>query len=321
MTDERPHPVTVEGFERPPASGHDPKVDLRELIRDTNWTTRDLKAIGRVEAELDHSPGGEGLAVNIPDGGVGLGLHLSGPQRVVSRYEGERWREYNDLRGSVSVIVPGRPFASVGVGPSEDLHVLLPGKLIRAVGDEVGAGHGGLEFIPALAVRDETMGRLMTALADDVAGGGFGGRLYAEGLANALAVHLLRRYSSLGKGKALELERGSSAASVSAGTVRRALEFIGDNLTGDLSLADIARAADTSERHLYRLFREAVGLSPHQYVIRGRVEEARALLRRTDLTIAEVAVSSGFAHHQHLNRHFKRLTGASPERFRREARR
>ena len=319
MTDERPQRATDESFERGLASGLDPMVGLREVIRDTTWTTKNLRNIGRVEAALDDSPSGEGLVVNIPDGGVGLGLHLSGPQRVASRYEGERWREYVDLRGSVSVIVSGRSLESVGIGPSEDLHVLLPGDLVRNVGNEVGAAPGGLEFIPALAVPDETMAHLMAAFADEVAGGGLGGRLYTEGLANALAVHLLHRYSSLGERRKGELSSGGSAVGVPAKTVRRALEFIGDNLTGDLSLADIARAANLSESHLHRLFREAVGVSPHQYVIRERVEEAKALLRRTDLTIAEVAVSSGFSHHQHLNRHFKRLTGSSPERFRRES--
>ncbi len=319
MTDEWSQPVTDEGFGKSLASGHDPKGGLRELVRSTTWTTSNLSAFGRVEAALKHSPSGEGLVFNIPDGGVGIGLHLSGSQRTVSRYEGEGWREYVDLRGTVDVIVPGRPFESVGIGPSEDLHVLLPGDLMRDVSNEVGAALGGLEFSSALAVPDETMARLMAAFAGEVAGGGLGGRLYAEGLANALAVHLLRRYSSLGKGQTLALGLSAKAAGVPAKTVRRALDFIGDNLTGDFSLADVAQAANTSERHLLRLFKGAVGFSPHQYVIRERVAEAKALLRRTDLSIAEVAVVSGFAHHQHLNRHFKRLTGTSPERFRREA--
>ena len=318
MTDGRPQRVADKRFERP-ASRYDPGVGLRELIQDTKWTTRNLKAFGRVGAALHYSPAGEGLVVNVPDGGVGVGLHLSGPQRVASRYEGERWLEYVDVRGSVGVIAPGRPFESVGLGASEDLHVFLPGSLLHDVGDEVGAAPGGLEFRSALAVPDETMARLMGALADEVAGGGFGGRLYAEGLANALAVHLLRRYSPFGERQTQRLGPAESAAGAVPKTIRRALEFIGDHLTGDLSLADIARAANLSERHLLRLFRDAVGVSPHQYVIRGRVERAKALLRRTDLSIAEVAAVSGFAHHQHLNRHFMRLVGVSPERFRQEA--
>ena len=322
MTDGQPRRVTDERLAGP-ANGHDvgARGGLLELIRGASWTTSNLTALGRVGAALHDSPAGEGLVVRVPDGGVGVGLHLSGAQRVASRYEGERWLEHVDLRGSVSVIAPGRAFESVGLGASEDLHVLLPGSLLRDVGDElggeVGAAPGGLEFRSALAVSDETMARLLGALAGEVAGGGFGGRLYAEGLANALAVHLLRRYSSLGETQ--RLGPGERAAGAAPKTVRRALEYIGDHLTGNVSLADVARAANLSERHLLRLFREAVGMSPHQYVIRERVERAKALLRRADLSIAEVAVISGFAHHQHLNRHFKRLAGVSPEHFRREA--
>lgn len=318
MTEVRPEVVRDEDFAGL-AGGR--RVGVLRLARDAGWTTRKLKVFGRVEAALVGSPGGESAGFAIPDGAVAVGLHLSAPNPNAFRYEGERWREYVEGRGASSVIVPGRPFEQIGGAPSEDLHVLLPGELMQSVGDELGVTTRQLEFISALAVHDDTMGRLLGALKDEVAGGGPGGRLYAEGLASALAVHLLRCYSSLGDGLRREVVAGPGAAGVSKKTMSRALEYIGYNLVSDLSLADIARAANLSERHLYRLFRETVGLSPHQYVIRERVERAKGLLRETDLTIAEVAVSSGFSHHQHLNRHFKGLTGASPERFRREGRR
>lgn len=294
------------------------QVGLREMAREVDWTVQNLKVFGCAEAALIRAPGGQSAVPGVPDGGLTTRLHLSGAHPLAFRYEGKRWREYAEPQGRVTVAVPGRALEQASPVPAEDLHVLLLGELLRAVGEEVGVNPRALEFKPAFVVHDETMGLLLAALADEVAGRNPGGRLFAEGLANALAVHLLRTYSSLGEGARRELTPGPGAA-LSPKAVRRALDYIGDNLLSDLSLADLARAADLSERQLYRLFRGAVGLSPHQYVIQERVERAKGLLRRTDLSVAAVAVAVGFAHRQHLDRHFKRLTGVSPERYRQEA--
>ena len=70
--------------------------------------------------------------------------------------------------------------------------------------------------------------------------------------------------------------------------------------------------ANLSERHFSRLFKESTGVSPHQYVIRQRVEKARDLLASTDLPVGEVALVCGFAHQGHLARHFGRLVGVTP---------
>ncbi|MVN88247.1 helix-turn-helix domain-containing protein [Deinococcus sp. HMF7620] len=302
--------------ERAPAN-RTRQAELYETVRAATWPTCSLRALGRVQAALTTSPHGEGLTWEIPADAAGLGLHLSGPQHTAARYEGEPWRDYVDRRGAVTVLVPGRPAQSVGVGVSQDLHVLLSSDLLRSVSLELGIQTRSLELRSIFAASDDTATHLLTALAKEVAAGGPGGRLYTEGVASALAVHLLRHYSSARFDRAA---RQPEATSGDPGGVRQALEFIREHLTSDLSLASIARAAQLSERHLSRLFRAATGLSLHQYVIEQRVNQAQNLLRRTDLTVAQVAVSCGFAHHQHLGRHFKRLTGASPEQYRRDTR-
>lgn len=296
------------------------RIDIYERSRAAGGTIEKLKLYGRVEAALVRSISGEGATSVMPSGTVALGLHLSAPNVNTFRYVGEGWRDYIERPGTTSLIVPERPFEQMGSKPSEDLHVLLPAHLMRDVGEETGAVPELTEFIPAFSVQDKTLKQLMEALTTEVRDGGPGGRMFAEGLANALAVHVLRHYALLGGKRKRELGADPGAASVSKRGVRQALDFIGDHLSDDVSLADVAQVANLSERHLHRVFKGTVGMSPHQYVIKARIDKAKELLRHTDLTIAEVAVSSGFAHHQHLNRHFKRLTGASPDRFRRELR-
>jgi AraC family transcriptional regulator len=71
-----------------------------------------------------------------------------------------------------------------------------------------------------------------------------------------------------------------------------------------------------SPYHFSRQFKRSTGLSPHQYVVRKRVERAKELLINTDLTLYEVAISVGFVDQSHLAKHTKRLLGVSPKYLR-----
>jgi AraC family transcriptional regulator len=99
--------------------------------------------------------------------------------------------------------------------------------------------------------------------------------------------------------------------------LRAVIEYIHEHLDADLSLDHLAAVAHVSPYHFARLFKNSTGLPPHQYVIACRIERAKELLRQRDrLPIAEVATEVGFAHQSHFTRHFKRLVGVTPRRFR-----
>jgi AraC family transcriptional regulator len=78
----------------------------------------------------------------------------------------------------------------------------------------------------------------------------------------------------------------------------------------------VAAEVGLSPHHFSRQFREAVGVPPHAHLIARRVERAKVLLAQTDLPIVQVALAVGFAHQSHLTRHFGRLVGTTPARFR-----
>ena len=157
-----------------------------------------------------------------------------------------------------------------------------------------------------------------------------GDRLYAESLANVLAVHLLRYYAERADGRTLGAgsapqeavpdapaeTRGRSGVQPRA--VADAVAFIHDNCTRDISLGDIAAAARLSPFHLARVFKQALGVSPHQYLIQLRVNCARWLLSAGsgERSLAELADAVGFADQSHLTRHFKRVLGVTPRQFR-----
>jgi AraC family transcriptional regulator len=90
------------------------------------------------------------------------------------------------------------------------------------------------------------------------------------------------------------------------------IDYVEANLEADLSLAELAAVAGLSVPHLTALFRRTMGQSLHRYVVERRVIRARALLLDSRASIAETALSVGFAHQSHLSRWMRRLLGVTP---------
>jgi AraC family transcriptional regulator len=149
------------------------------------------------------------------------------------------------------------------------------------------------------------------ALQAELTSGGAGGRLLAESLGNVLAVHLLRQFA------APRQAGPRPGGALPKGKLRAVLEYIEEHLDGELTLDDLAAVAHLSPFHFARLFKHSTGLPPHQYVVARRVERAKGLLRGGGgLALADVAAEVGFASQSHLTRHFRRLVGVTPGRFR-----
>lgn len=98
---------------------------------------------------------------------------------------------------------------------------------------------------------------------------------------------------------------------------RAAMHHMDAHAAQEMSLDDLARAADLSPFHLLRVFRQSTGITPHQYLMRLRLQSAIALLRDTRLPIVDIAYSSGWADLSNFNRAFRREMKCSPREFRR----
>lgn len=98
--------------------------------------------------------------------------------------------------------------------------------------------------------------------------------------------------------------------------IKRIREFIDERFAEDLAVSDLAAIAETSRWHFSRAFRNEVGLSPKRYLLKRRVDEAAALLLRTDMSIGEIANVTGFSTQSHLGSAFRQMRGMSPHEYR-----
>jgi AraC family transcriptional regulator len=190
------------------------------------------------------------------------------------------------------------------------LHLYLAPALLQRVAAEVDLNPDTVEVLQTLGVYDPQIQAAALALFTELRTDGLGGRLYAESIATLLALQLLRRYSSA------RLPDQPRHGGLSGPIVEQVTAYIDEHLADDLTLAELAAVAGLSPYHFARRFKEALGCSPHQYVVQRRVERARLLLTTTTWTLATIAQDVGCASETHLALHFKRLTGLTPKQFR-----
>jgi AraC family transcriptional regulator len=237
------------------------------------------------------------------------------PQEPDLLYDGVR-RHRPPPAGSVSLLPAGSPARWRWSGRKDTLNVYLEPALVARVAAEAFDLDPARLTVPPLDGLDlPHLRAAMLAVGAELTGGGGGGPLAAESLANVLGVQLIR--AVLAPRRAA---RGRDGA-LPRGRLRAVVEYIEAHLDAGLSLAQMAAVARLSLYHFARQFRAATGLPPHQYVIARRVERARQLLQGgTALSLAEVAAQAGFSDQSQLCQHFKRLVGVTPGQFRTPAR-
>jgi AraC family transcriptional regulator len=174
---------------------------------------------------------------------------------------------------------------------------------------DLGLNHAELLCTPF--VQDAQITTIASLFQQEIEMGGMGGQLYAESLCNILIIHLLRHYCIFSP--TLKIQ-----SSLSSFRLNQVISYVESHLGHNISLSCLAQVAQMSKYHFSRSFKQSTGISPHQYVLRCRIERAKQLLKKSSISILEVALECGFAHPGHLSRHFKQIVGVTPGRFRQQ---
>jgi AraC-like DNA-binding protein len=103
---------------------------------------------------------------------------------------------------------------------------------------------------------------------------------------------------------------------VSAYRVRKAISYMKANYKSINSLKEVADAANMSNYHLIRVFKDCTGKTPYDYLLDFRINQAKILLAQKFMTIIEICFECGFNNVSHFTRFFKKKTGVSPSHYR-----
>jgi AraC family transcriptional regulator len=163
-----------------------------------------------------------------------------------------------------------------------------------------------LELVATFHAHDAKLLQISQWLLDETQTNLGNGQLYLDSLINLLSVHLLRTYTA-------RSPTPQSPQKLTQQQVREAIDYLHAHLAEDISLDQLAQSVNLSPSHLRRLFKQATGLAPHQYLLQLRVNRAKELLLTGSFSVGQVATEVGFADQSHLHRHFKRVFGVTPK--------
>lgn len=186
--------------------------------------------------------------------------------------------------------------------------LIEPSFLTQAGYDVFGKDH--LELIPHLAtLSDPFVQQIGFALKMSLEIDGKSSCLYADAIAHALVAHLLARYSTHSS------QIKSIVGSFTQAQWKQIIDFIHANLDRNIHLTELAELVQFNPYHFAHLFKKSTHTTPHQYLIRCRIERAKQLMAIGNLSIATIAQTVGFASQGHFTYHFKRLVGVTPKVF------
>jgi len=234
-----------------------------------------------------------------------VGMHFGPPVNADCSVDGTRMRRVQKP-GDIDFVPAGMDGSWEDDADCQILRLSLRPSLVHEVAEELGRDTATIELLPRLQLRDTRIEAIGWAIKADIEADTPSDPLYVELLANALAVRLIEIATDR------PLAKRPSAPRMSTRQLNMLVDFIETNLDQRLHLTDLAVVAGVSVTSLKTLFRNSTGTSVHQYVIRRRVEYARALIATTTMPASDIALAAGFTHQSHMASTMRRILGQTP---------
>ena len=240
---------------------------------------------------------------------------LSGSGVIEEREFGGTWISSNVKVGDFFLTNSDTPYEMrwhvTGPCRFEVMHLYLGLPIFeQAVAEIFGVPSEAVQIRDVSGEQDRNFSFLLEQIRGELTSGYDPSPLFIQGIAQSMAVHLVRNYAVL-----LET-RCSPRNALPAFKLRRVTELMASQLDRVFSLSQLAQEADMSVSHFSRLFKKATSFSPSQYFIQLRVKEAQRLLRETDRSVIDIGLDIGYSSPSHFAQVFRRAVGVSPTEYR-----
>ena len=195
---------------------------------------------------------------------------------------------------------------------NEDLHYLSIAISDAALTAASDGTSGEVELRRMDNLFDARLGALVEAVNAERIAGFPSGRLFLDSIEQALAVALVNGYAA--RHRSVRTYRGG----LGPARLRMIKVLVHAKMEDELTLCEMAQSVELTTAYFARMFRKSTGETPHQFVLRNRIERAKEMLRAAEPRVLDVAVACGFKTQQHFARVFRRMCGACPTKYRQE---
>ena len=195
----------------------------------------------------------------------------------------------------------------VGLVNVPHLHLGISDAALMASSD---GAYGEVELRACRKFANPRLSALVAAAHAEMVAGFPSGRLFLDSVEQAMAIALVTDRAV--RHRPVQIYQGG----LGAARLRRIKELVDAKMEDDLGLGEMAESVGLSTAHFARMFRKSTGETPHQFVLRQRIERAKTMLRGPDARVLDVAVACGFKTQQHFAQVFRDVCKVSPTEYR-----
>lgn len=236
-------------------------------------------------------------------------ITLAGSLRVEKKNASGGTTVRYSSKGNLCITPSGQPMKASWQRRLENLAIIFEPKFVEQIALENNFSTG-FEVAEIYKKQDPLVQQLGLSLLDEIISDESTNQLYADSLSQSLVIHLLKHYTTA------KFAEKTIKGGLSGYKLKLVTEYINDNLSDDLSLAEIAKVAGLSRYHFARAFRKTTGMTPQKYLMNQRIEKAKDLLSNEDLPIVEVSLQTGFKNQSHFTTLFRKITNLTPKNWR-----
>src|SRR5499433_3090546 len=258
----------------------------------------------RMRVAVDvHAPAGE-PSVQVQDEHV-LGMMLR-PGFIEVGLQRSAMRRVTFQTGEMGFF-PRRMERWVGTGHQERLLLRISDAALSAAREGISGAADPGHWCKMVDVR---LAALVKAVNAERIAGFPSGRLFLDSIEQAIAAALVDAFR--GRSRSAHQLRGG----LGPARLRRITELVHGKMEDELSLLEMAQAVELSPAYFSRMFRKSTGETPHQFVLRNKIERAKEMLCTPEARVLDVAIACGFKTQQHFARVFRHMCGTSPREYR-----
>lgn len=236
-------------------------------------------------------------------------VHVAGKPQVKT-LQADGWSESSSIPGCATIVPDGMPTGWLVDGELDVVTLSVSLDLLR--GSPAADRFSKMRFAFAdplgVALTRQILSEIYAPHAEERG-------TYVSAMVNALKAHILAGPPA--QGNPTEIP----TSDFSAFRLHKIMNAVLERPERDHSLDEMAAMAGITPSHFCRVFKKATGISPHQYVLKARLDKAQQMLVQTDLTLASVSEALGFTSQSHFSRAFRGYAGISPSDYRQQGRR